>query len=111
MLIAPTVLYGMLRKSVVLCLMLVACDSPRPELFRGSVTVVQIAAIQFRVYMQNGGNSVEAHRISFETLPSLVLTLDRGVKAIEIATGCNVVPGSLRGDQAIVLAEVDCILP
>lgn len=74
------------------------------------VSEVTVDQSRFRVFMQPSGNSVEVHRVSVEARPSLVVTLDRAYRAIEIATGCSVVGGSLRGDQAIILAEVDCVL-
>lgn len=64
----------------------------------------------FRVYMRSGTSEVEAHRISFEMLPSRVLTYARAHQAITQATGCNVIEGSLAGDQAIIRASVDCVL-
>ena len=73
-----------------------------------SASEVTIDGSRFRVFRQPGGGAAEAHRVSFEVLPSLVVTLERGYRAIELATGCRVAAGSLRGDQAIVLAEVDC---
>ncbi len=97
---------------IVVVLMLVAgCDSPSPGFLGGSVQEVVVDESRFRVFMQHGGNEIEAHRVSVEPLPSLVLTLDKAYRAIEQATGCQIVDGSLRGDQAIILAEVDCLLP
>jgi hypothetical protein len=86
------------------------CDSPSVSMMGGRVQEVSVDASRFRVFMQPGGNAVEAHRVSFEALPSLVVTLERGYRAIEMATGCRVVAGSLGGDRAIVLAQVDCAL-
>ncbi|NKW71846.1 hypothetical protein HGD85_02505 [Rhodobacteraceae bacterium R_SAG10] len=69
---------------------------------------VTIDGSRFRVFMPIGSGPIEAHRISAEMLPSLVLTLAKAYRAIETATGCTVVAGSLQGDQAIILADVDC---
>ncbi len=91
----------------VLCF-LSGCDSPAPAFLGGVVNEVTVDESRFRVFMQPGSRHVEAHRISFEPLPSLVLTLEKAYRAIEMATGCPVADGSLRGDQAIILAEVDC---
>ncbi|PHQ94431.1 MAG: hypothetical protein COB40_12210 [Marinosulfonomonas sp.] len=87
------------------------CDSASPKFIGGSVKEVTVEQSRFRVFSQYGGNAIEAHRVSIEPLPSLVLTLDKAYRAIELATGCRVVEGSLRGDRAIILAEVDCLLP
>lgn len=65
---------------------------------------------RFRIYMQHGSRGVEAHRVSLEALPSLVLTFEKAYRAIEIATGCHIIPNSMTGDQAIIRAKVDCLL-
>ncbi len=61
--------------------------------------------------MQPGGDKVEVHRVSPEWLPSKVETFSRAYRAIEQATGCAVIPGSLGGDRAIITARVNCRLP
>lgn len=78
---------------------------------RQPMQVVDVAGSTFRVYMKSGSNLVEVHRVSPEALPSRFLTLANAERAIEIATGCGLKDGSLRGDQAIVVAKVDCELP
>lgn len=90
---------------------LAACDSPSPKFMGGGAQVVTVDDSRFRVFTRSGSRSVEAHRISFEPLPSLVATLEKAYRAIELATGCKVKPGSLHGDRAIILADVDCVLP
>ena len=85
-----------------------ACDSPRPAFIGQPVREVTIDGSRFRVFMPIGSGPIEAHRISAEMLPSLVLALEKAYRAIETATGCTVVAGSLQGDQAIILADVDC---
>ncbi len=100
------------RTLLILLLTLPAgCGSPSPEMWGGAMREVAVDGSRFRVYMQPGGTSVEAHRVSVEMLPSLSQTLERGYRAIERATGCHIVPGSLGGDWAIVTAEVNCLLP
>lgn len=96
---------------VVVLLLVAGCDSPNPRFLGGSVQEIVVDESRFCVFMQHGGNKIEAHRVSVEPLPSLVLTLDKAYRAIEQATGCHVVDGSLRGDQAVILAKVDCLLP
>ncbi|MEE9389149.1 MAG: hypothetical protein V3U96_11115 [Paracoccaceae bacterium] len=101
-----------MRSAILITLAFLAgCDSPSLSLRGGSVHQVDVQGSRFRVYRQAGGTLVEAHRVSFEALPSLVQTLEKAFLAIEMATGCIVMPGSLRGDQAIILAEVECVPP
>ncbi len=100
-----------IAKIAVVIFLVSGCDSASPMFIGGSVKEIEVEESQFRVFMQRGGNAIEAHRVSVEPLPSLVLTLDKAYRAIELATGCGVVDGSLRGDQAIILADVNCMLP
>ncbi len=95
--------------SIAVTALLAACASPG---FLGEPSeVVTEAGSSFRVYMRSGTGMVQAHRISPELLPSKSLVLLKAGRAIEFATGCGVVPGSVEGDQAIISAEVDCNLP
>jgi hypothetical protein len=90
---------------------LAGCDSPGPGFSGGMAREVVVDGSRFRVFVPPGGSVVQAHRVSFEMLPSLSATFEKAYRAIEQATGCKVLDGSLRGDQAIILAEVDCVVP
>ena len=90
-------------------LLVAGCSSP--SMFGQPMQVVHVADSAFKVYMRSGTDLVEGHRVSLEALPSKNLTLTKAMRAIEIATGCGIEPGSLHGDPAIINAEVDCILP
>ncbi len=96
---------------IVFLLVLAGCDSPSPEMMGGAMREATVDGSRFRVFMKPGGYKVEAHRVSVEMLPSKVETFARAYRAIEIATGCKVVAGSLGGDRAIVTARVNCRLP
>lgn len=91
-----------------IALVLGGCTSPSISMMGGTVREVTVDGSRFRVFMQPGGTGVEAHRVSFEVLPSLIMTFERAYRAIELASGCSVLPGSLAGDRAIILAEVVC---
>ena len=72
---------------------------------------VTVDGSRFRVFMKSGGYRVEVHRVSPEMLPRKVETFARAYRAIEMATGCAVMAGSLGGDRAIVTARMTCRLP
>ena len=97
-----------MKKYIFVSFLISGCASP--AFLNQPTRDVNIADSTFRVYMRSGTSEVEAHRISFEMLPSRVLTYARAHTAITQATGCQVVDGSLEGDQAIVRASVDCVL-
>ena len=87
---------------------LVACDSPSPQFMHRdtATTKVVVEGATFSVHQRE--NWVEVYRTGFEMLPRLPVILARSKTAIQQATGCNVVEGSLTGDQAIQRAEIDC---
>ncbi|TQV66402.1 hypothetical protein [Aliiroseovarius halocynthiae] len=71
-----------------------------------ATTRIEVEGSTFSVHQRE--NWVEVYRIGFEVLPRLPVILARSKTAIEQATGCTVVEGSLSGDQAIQRAEIDC---
>lgn len=103
----------MLRKTFILVTLIYAagCDSPSARFLGGYSKDVMIENSKFRVFMQHGSSAVEVHRISIEPPPSLVGTLEKAYRAAEQVTGCLVVPNTLAGDQAIITAQIDCVLP
>jgi len=93
--------------SLVIPLFLLAgCDSPSPRLEGASHRVVTVDGSRFGVHWR--GREVEAYRISVEFVPRLGPMSVKFERAIEIATGCRVVPGSLVGDVALMQAEIAC---
>ncbi|MEC7765225.1 MAG: hypothetical protein VX874_25190 [Pseudomonadota bacterium] len=73
-------------------------DSPHVE--------VTVESSRFSVWRD--GDRVEVIRLSREMLPRLSVVLARAEGAIRQATGCRVVAGSLKGDQAVVTARLAC---
>ncbi|MDE9451445.1 hypothetical protein J3R80_13305 [Aliiroseovarius sp. Z3] len=85
-----------------------ACDSPSPQ-FMSADTSVRKATVEGSTFsIHRRENWVEVYRTSFEALPRIPVILARAEIAIEQATGCKVVEGSLSGDQTIQRAEIDC---
>jgi hypothetical protein len=91
--------------------MVILAGCASPGFLRQPMHAVDVSGSKFKVYMRSGTSQVEAHRVSAELLPSRVLIYAKAIRAIEIATRCKVEDGSLAGDQAIVTADVDCMLP
>ena len=99
-----------MKKCILVWVLFMFAGCASPAFLNQPTRNVTIADSTFVVYMRSGTSDVEAHRISFEMLPSRVLTYARAQRAITQATGCHVVDGSLEGDQAIIRASVDCVL-
>ncbi len=96
-------------KSVVPALAIMAltgCSAPSPGFAPAqSVTVIE-DGLTFVVH--RAGDRVEVLRSSFIMLPEHGRVLSAARRAIVRATGCAVVPGSLRGDVAMMVARLDC---
>ena len=83
--------------------MLAACDAPSP-LMRGATTqTVTVEGSDFTVHRL--GNRAEAIRTNIEYRKGI---MTRGHHAIELATGCQIVPGSFTGDPALMKARLTC---
>ena len=85
---------------------LTSCSSPKSTFREVDPIQVEVDGAVFYVY--HSGVEVTAIRTNFEVLPDLLDTTARALVAIELATGCNVVIGSVSGDQALIEARVDC---
>lgn len=83
-----------------------ACSSPGKQ-FSGAAPVrVTVEGSMFDIYTV--GNDVKAVRLSIEALPKRSVIGARAIVAIEQATGCKYVAGSLTGDQALLQAKITC---
>lgn len=83
-----------------------ACDSPSPRLMRGERHTLEVDGSTFTVWRR--GEEVEVYRTSVEFMPRMSEVFAKAETAIRQATGCAVVPGSLAGDAALMVAELDC---
>jgi len=91
---------------VIVLLLFAACSSP--ALRYGGVAPVRVVVEGARYDVYRLGAEAQAIRVSMELLPRKAQSFARALAAIEAATGCKVVEGSLAGDQALVQAELDC---
>lgn len=92
--------------ALVLVFGLAACASPSPRFIGAASKEIEVAGSRFTVFRR--GDEVEAFRTSREWLPRQSEVFMRAEAAIRAATGCDVRPNSMTGDQAIVRAELDC---
>lgn len=87
-------------------LTLAACDSPSPAMWGADVAQIEVDGSTFSV--RRAGDRVEALRVSMEFRPKKYETLMKAAIAMQQTTGCAIRTGSLRGDQAVARAELDC---
>ena len=93
-------------RCVIILVLLAACSSPG-KLYRGIAPQrVNADGSVFDVY--RNGVDVQAIRVNMEMLPAMDRMVARAITAIETATGCAVIANSIRGDQALVNARVNC---
>lgn len=87
-------------------LLLTACNTPSAEFQGIEPQIVNVAQSTFEVRVN--GNAAEALRTNSEYSPSMSYVADRATTAIEHASGCTVLAGSLSGDPAMVRADLSC---
>jgi len=87
-------------------LALTGCDSPSPRMMGAAQRTVTVDGSTFGVHWN--GEEAEVYRTSPELMPRLSEVFAKAEKAIGIASGCAVVPGSLAGDAALITARIDC---
>ncbi|NNK78282.1 MAG: hypothetical protein HKP40_06175 [Litoreibacter sp.] len=89
-----------------LLMLLSACNTSGVPVWNGQSTVVQSGAHRFRVVHTR--TRAEAYRINPILRPKTREVLPAAVNAIDQVTGCAVDRTSLRGDVALVKADLIC---
>lgn len=85
-------------------MILTGCDSPDRSMWGVPPRKVTVDGSDFSVYVHDG--RAEAIRTNFEYRKGI---MERGYRAIELASGCEIVPGSFDGDPARMVARVYCV--
>ena len=91
---------------IILVILVSGCDSPHPAFSKVEAKVITVDGSTFRARVRE--NMAEAIRTNFERLPKIGETFPKAAKAMEIASGCRVIPNSMKGDPALVMAKLDC---
>ncbi len=84
--------------------LLLGCNTPGPD-FR-DIRPVRISVGKSTFDVRVDGTRAQAIRLTPEWAPRLAAVAPRGVAAIEAVSGCKV--RKLDGDQAVLLARLDC---
>ena len=87
-------------------LALAGCDGPSAEFAGLPPRIVEVEGSTFRVWVD--GPRAEALRTNAEASFTLAAVAPRAARAMEMASGCRVVPGSIEGDAAMIRAALDC---
>lgn len=92
--------------SVLLVVVLSGCSSP--DLRAGVTQRVDVEHSRFQVQFTR--QKAEATRLSTEFGPAARNVMWRGYRAIMLATGCEIIPGTFDGDPALMRADLFCPL-
>ncbi len=90
----------------VISLVLASCDSPHPAFMGVESQTIEVQGSTFQIRIRK--DSAEAIRTNFERVPKIGNTFPKAARAMEIASGCKVVPASMKGDPALMTARLDC---
>lgn len=96
----------MQRHGVWILTLLAACTSPHPAFMGVEMQVIEVQGSTFQVRIK--GEVAEAIRTNFEFVPKIGDTFPKAQQAMEIASGCKVVPNSMKGDPALMRAKLKC---
>jgi len=86
--------------------LLAACNSPHPAFMGVQAQEVEVQGSTFQVRIK--GDMVEVIRTNFEYVPKIGEIFPKAAAAIEIVSGCSVVPNSMKGDPALMIAKLNC---
>lgn len=87
-------------------LVLAGCSAPGVEVWGGTSSKQVAAGHRFTVNFTS--TRAEAYRTNPAWRPSQAEVFERAAQAMEQASGCKAVRGSLRGDVALVEADLIC---
>lgn len=91
---------------MVFLIALAACSTPGLKMRGAKVSRVEVGVSTFDVYVL--GDKARAVRVNFETGRRARGIMARGFQAIELGSGCQIVPGTYDGDPALMQAQIFC---
>jgi hypothetical protein len=96
----------MTRTLLLLVVLLSACDSPAPAMMGAEAQDIVVDGVAFTVRQRD--TRAEAIRRTMMPNPSIGTVYPRALRAMQEVTGCRVIEDSLRGDVAVMRADLDC---
>lgn len=97
-------------RSIVAVLVTAACASPAPQFFGATRHEIARGGVDFVVFHQ--GNQAEVIRMGYLSRAARAPVPNLMAEAVAAATGCGVIPGSMRtglpGDTGEARFDLDC---
>ena len=87
-------------------LILSGCISTHPAFMSVEPQTVEVQGSTFKIRIKE--DTAQAIRTNFEYVPKIGEIFPKAAQAIEIASGCSVVPNSMKGDPALMTAKLKC---
>ena len=85
---------------------LTSCSNSHPQYMSVQKQTVEVDGSRFDVRIK--GDMAEAIRTNFEYAPKIGEIFPKAARAMEMASGCKVVPNSMKGDPALMVANLKC---
>ena len=85
---------------------LASCSNSHPQFLSVQKQVIEVDGSRFDVRIKS--DIAEAIRTNFEYVPKVGEIFPKAAKAMEMASGCQVVPNSMKGDPALMVARLKC---
>lgn len=98
--------YAGLGVALVALTLVAGCNTPSPAMWTAPMQKVSVDGMTFEVRQRD--DVVEVARVNILAPGRLRQVMSVAPRAIEQATGCFVVPGTLVGDPALMTAEITC---
>ncbi len=96
----------MQRYGVLVLSLQAACGNSHPAFMSVQAQVIKVQGSTFEVRVK--ADEAQAIRTNFEFVPKIGDTFPKAAQAMEIASGCAVVPSSMKGDPALMVAKLNC---
>lgn len=99
-----------MRPILILACLLAACDTPNPTMIGAERHEVMLQGLRFVVFRK--GSEAEVLRMGYLRRSERAPVQGMMIEAVERATGCAVIAGSLRtripGDTGEAMVDLDC---
>ncbi len=95
-----------MKRFAILVVFLGACNTPSVDQWGGQSSAQSVGAFTFTVHHRS--DRAEAYRTNLAWRMNRATVFEAAARAMEQASGCKAVRGSLAGDVALIKADLIC---